>query len=239
MRNRRTALCIRHLLYEDAGTLALSLESSGWEVTYIEAVTLNLDAEASLRTSPPDLLIVLGGPVSANDGQDFPFLSVEIEILRERIRLDLPTLGICLGAQLMAKAMGARVYRGTDKEIGWGPLSLTNSNDQNPLSALAGVSVFHWHGDTFQLPSGAKHLASTELYENQAFMLGNHCVGLQFHPEVTPIGLESWYVAAADDLRGKDGLGIVRLRNQSATFGPLLVERASKFWGDLTRFLVV
>src|SRR5262249_51014029 len=126
------------------------------------------------------------------DSEEYPFLLDELELLRACLQQRLPTVGICLGAQLLASALGARVYPGPHKEIGWSPLSLTEAGAAGPLVALgAGLPVLHWHGDSFDLPAGATLLASTALYRHQAFALGPTILGLQFHPEVLDAGTEA------------------------------------------------
>ena len=146
---------------------------------------------------PPHLdyaaLIFLGGPMSVND--DLPYLRREMEIIREAIGRLQPVLGICLGAQLIAKALGAKVYANAQKEIGWFDLHFTPAAAADPLfSGLKTETVFHWHGETFDLPSGADLLASSELCRNQAFRVNSHVYGLQFHLEVTPAMVADWSV---------------------------------------------
>ncbi len=153
--------------------------------------------------------------------------------MRSRLERDAPTLGICLGAQLMAAALGASVYPGqAGKEIGWG--ALQPGRDVGACPAITellapDVSVLHWHGDTFDLPRGAAHLAATSLYPNQAWSLGQRILGLQFHPEVTAGGLERWYVGHACEL-GAARIDVARLRSESVRLGPALQTAARRFW---------
>jgi GMP synthase-like glutamine amidotransferase len=128
----------------------------------------------------------MGGPMSVNDEDDFPWLVSEKQFIREAINAGKPVLGICLGAQLIASAAGARVYRNSVKEIGWFPIYGTSSEDGAIFSFLPSVKVFHWHGETFDLPSGATRLAKSDGCENQAFQIGKSVIGLQFHLETTP-----------------------------------------------------
>jgi GMP synthase-like glutamine amidotransferase len=131
------------------------------------------------------VLIALGGPMSVNDEDEFPWLREEKRFISESIRSEKPVLGICLGAQLMASSLGARVYRGARKEIGWFPAYA--SEQASGLFAFPPTAeVFHWHGETFDLPDGAMHLASSEACRNQAFRIGARAIGLQFHLETTP-----------------------------------------------------
>jgi len=131
-----------------------------------------------------DLVVVLGGPIGAYEQEDYPFIADEIAILRARVAANRPTLAICLGAQILAQALGARVYAGT-KEIGWAPLKLTEAGQRSVLRDIGrdATPVLHWHGDTFDLPDGADRLASTPECANQAFSLGA-TLAVQFHPEV-------------------------------------------------------
>lgn len=130
---------------------------------------------------------MLGGPIGAYESAAYPFLDREVALLEQRLPRDLPTLGICLGSQLMARALCARVFAGAVKEIGWGPVTLSPEGQTSCLAPLAeGAGVLHWHGDTFDLPAGTGRLASTANYENQAFAYGKNGLGLQFHLEADP-----------------------------------------------------
>src|ERR1035441_3331158 len=186
----RHALVLSHVAFEDLGTLEAPLRARGFE---IESV---VGAEAKFplpQANNCDLLVVLGGPIGVYDQQDYPFLKDEIACIRERLAARKPILGICLGAQLMAAALGARVYPGKQgAEIGWFSLQAALATTPEWFAPLLadGLSVFHWHGDTFDLPAGALHLAKTERYAHQAFSIGDFALGLQFHPEVTAADLE-------------------------------------------------
>jgi GMP synthase (glutamine-hydrolysing) len=180
-----------------------------------------------------DLLIVLGGPIGVYDQQDYPFLTDEIALIAQRLAARKPILGVCLGAQMMAAALGARVYPGQNgAEIGWFPLQAAPGSDTpawfKPLLA-DGLSVFHWHGDTFDLPPGARHLAKSEHYANQAFTMQDFALALQFHPEVFAEGLESWYVGHACELHQK-GIEISALRSAALNHAPALQQAAGRFW---------
>ena len=132
-----------------------------------------------------DLVIAMGGPMSVNDEREHPWLASEKEFIRQSIGLGLPVIGICLGAQLIANALGARVYPGRHTEIGWFPVEAVDT-DGDVFRLPSGLPVFHWHGETFDLPAGAVRLAGSEACENQAFQIGRNIVGLQFHLETTP-----------------------------------------------------
>jgi GMP synthase (glutamine-hydrolysing) len=132
-------------------------------------------------------LVVMGGPMGVSDTAEHPYLAGELELLAGAVAAGLPVLGVCLGAQLLAAALGARVYRGEHAEIGPGSVTLTAAGRADPvLGAGAGgeLPVIHWHQDTFELPAGATLLASSALYPHQAFRAGARAYGLQFHVEV-------------------------------------------------------
>ncbi|BAZ49950.1 putative amidotransferase [Nostoc sp. NIES-4103] len=225
----KNAIVIRHLAFEDLGSLAHVLKQEDYKVTYVEA---GLDSLAEIDPLIPDLLVILGGPIGAYDEQDYPFIIDEIRLLERRLASDLPTLGICLGAQLIARTLGARVYPGKEKEIGWGSLELSNAGMHSPLAYLAPehTSVLHWHGDTFDLPINATLLASTSKYQNQAFSWGKSCLALQFHPEVTALGLERWFIGHACEIAGTPGVSVGKLRQDTANYAATLELQAAKFW---------
>ncbi len=191
-----TAVAIRHVAFEDLGHLDAPLRAAGYAIRYVEVA----EGVAALDPLAPDLLVVLGGPMGVYDAAEHPFLSDELTLLRARLAARRPTLGLCLGAQLIAAALGARVYPGPVKEIGYAPVTLTAAGATSPLAALpAGQPVLHWHGDTFDLPAGATLLASTDIYRHQAFALDRHALALQFHLEADRI--ERWLAGHAAELR--------------------------------------
>ncbi len=141
-----------------------------------------------------DAVIVLGGPMNVDEGHLYPHLVTEMRLLEAALRADLPILGICLGAQLLAHVLGAPVRRNHTQELGWHPVRLTADGESDPaLRHLAGgKQVFHWHGDTFAVPQGAKLLAESDLCAHQAFRYGQHAYGLQFHLEADEPVIERW-----------------------------------------------
>jgi len=154
-------------------------------------------------------LVVLGGPMNVDQVSECPFLGWEVSWLQEAIRRELPVLGICLGSQLLAKSLGARVYPNRIKEIGWYSLELTAPADDPLLGSLSRRhTVFQWHGDTFDLPSGAVQLARSELCEQQAFRYGPRAYGLQFHVEVTARMVGEW-LDEAENRRELSGLAYI------------------------------
>lgn len=218
---RKSALAIRHVAFEDLGSFGPVLESRGFAVRSLDAGYDDLSDAAC------DLLVVLGGPIGANDQADFPFLRDELRLIERRVSRGQPVLGICLGAQLIARALGARVYQAQAKEIGFAPVSLTAAGRQSCLAPLAGQAVLHWHGDTFDLPDGARHLAATEICPHQAFAWGadDAVLALQFHPEVTARGLERWFIGHSGELAAS-GLSVPTLRADAVRHGAVL-ERAA------------
>jgi GMP synthase (glutamine-hydrolysing) len=226
----KTAIAIRHVAFEDLGSFAPLLAEHGYRLEYREA---GMDDLAGLAASPPDLLVVLGGPIGVYDEGDYPFLRDELRLLEQRLSQDRATLGICLGSQLMARALGARVYPGPQKEIGWGTLSLSEAGQASCLRHLAAerTPVLHWHGDTFDLPAGAVRLASSPLYENQAFSWGRRALALQFHVEVTAPGLERWFIGHACEIGTVVGLTVGQLRADTARWSASLQTQARQ-WGE-------
>jgi GMP synthase (glutamine-hydrolysing) len=229
---RRKAVALRHVAFEDLGLLAPLLERDGWDVTLQDAATADL-THASIAQA--DLLVVLGGPIGVGDRENYPFLTQELTLLERRLANHRPTLGICLGSQLMAKALGSRVYAGNTKEIGWGSVHLTDDGIASCLRPLADAdaTVLHWHGDTFDLPAGAIRLASNALYHNQAFAFGRNALALQFHLEADPARLEQWYVGHSVELAAA-GISIPSLRSATAQVARRLPAQAERIF---TRWL--
>ena len=211
-------LAIRHVPFEDLGLLAPLLAQRQHTVRYVEAPTADL---SSLDPLAPDLLVVLGGPIGVYENDRYPFIDAEIALLARRLAAAKPTLGICLGSQLMAKALGARVYPSGVKEIGWAPLELTAEGAASCLRHLT-TPVLHWHGDTFDLPAGAVRLASTPACRNQAFSAGRHALGLQFHAEAAGLSLEAWFVGHACEIGATPGVGVPQLRADTQRFSAAL-----------------
>ena len=210
MSDRTNAIVIRHVAFEDLGAWSGLLG----QVTYLEAGVDELHDNA-------DLLVVMGGPIGVYEDETYPFLRDELRLIERRIAAGRPVLGVCLGAQLMAAALGAQVFAGGRKELGWSPVRLTPAGHESALRHLNGVSVLHWHGDTFDLPRGAELLASTDSYENQAFSYGHHALAMQFHPEVDSARMEQWLIGHACELAAAD-IDVCALRAKSRELGPTL-----------------
>lgn len=179
----------RHSPLEGIGTIADALARRRIDCRLIDSPTNS--------TPPHELenaagLILMGGPMSVND--DFDWLRDEEDAIRHAVDRGKPVLGICLGAQLIAKALGARVYRNPVREIGWAPVYWTGPARSDLLfrDFAAPEMLFHWHGETFDLPKDAEHLAYSDACVHQAFRVGSNVYGMQFHAEVTPAVIEDW-----------------------------------------------
>lgn len=216
-------VALRHVDCEDLGSFARYFAARNFSIEYVDVWR---DAGIASALTRADMLVVLGGPIGACEEDNYPFLRRELAAIQSWLVTDKPVLGICLGAQLIARALGARVYPGPAVEIGWSPLTLTEEGRNSPLHHLDGAhtSMLHWHGDTFDLPTGAVRLASTAACANQAFSWGAHCLAFQCHPEADPVGLDAWLVAHACEL-AKHRISISGLRRQNTQFAPLLVRQ--------------
>lgn len=229
----KMAAAVRHVGFEDLGSFQMPIERAGYEIRYYDIGEHDLSTLDAIGT---DLLIVLGGPVGVYETDTYPFLADEIAILEKRLDADRPTLGVCLGAQLMARALGSSVYPGAGKEIGWAPLTLTEAGYATPLAHLDGAPVLHWHGDTFDLPAGCDLLASTDVCRNQAFARGTNVLGLQFHAEARARGFERWLVGHACEL-GVAGIDPGELRAKTEGCATGLEERAAAMIGEWLEFI--
>lgn len=184
-------LVFQHAPQETLGTLESHFADAGlsWQM-----LQLFREVPEELDLSQAAGLVVLGGPMNVDEVDRYPFLAREVQWIREALRIDLPVLGVCLGSQLLARTLGARVYPNGIKEIGWYPIDLTPAAAADPL--FAGLeprqTVFQWHGDTFDLPDGAVLLASSPLCRHQAFRYGRSAWGLQFHVEMTAELVHDW-----------------------------------------------
>jgi GMP synthase-like glutamine amidotransferase len=194
---------LQHADFESAGSILTWASVHG-----ITTSTSHLDKNEALPgLADFNLLVVMGGPMNVDEEKQYSWLRPEKELIRNAINRGIPTLGICLGAQLIASALGARVSQNPVKEIGWYPVEFDLQEISEPLrSDLSDVfppsaEVFHWHGDTFDLPLGAAGFASSQGCKNQAFTLGNTVIALQFHLEATPESIEDLIQNGAGDLK--------------------------------------
>ncbi|MGI9258513.1 MAG: type 1 glutamine amidotransferase [Gammaproteobacteria bacterium] len=187
----RKLLVFQHVPFEPLGTLDAQFRAAGFRIRYVNFARLG---EIRPEIGRYHGLVVLGGPMSAYDGERYPHLEIEIESIRAAVDSGIPVLGICLGAQLIARALGARVKKNPIKEIGWYEVRPTAAGSRDPLFSKFGESeqIFQWHGDSFALPHGAEHLAESNDCENQAFRVGDCVYGLQFHLEADRALIERW-----------------------------------------------
>lgn len=225
----RTCYALRHVPFESLGLLEPVLVERGFVVRVLD-VPVN---ELPIELEAAELVVVLGGPISVYEEALYPFLTDELHLIERRLREKKATIGICLGAQLMARALGAKVYPGTEKEIGWAPLRLSLSGQLSALSAIEGQSVLHWHGDTFDLPEGARLLASTSVTPHQAFDWNDFAVALQFHLEVTEAALEGWYVGHTVELARWGKMTVPELRAEGRRCCPRLRDHAISALGTM------
>jgi GMP synthase (glutamine-hydrolysing) len=189
----RLALVLRHDDTIHLGNLEPVLMEHGYQVRYVDTMREDLSA---LDPNAADLLVVLGGEMGVYEADRFPALRDELTLLESRLSARLPVFGVCLGAQLMANALGARVYRGPTNEIGYRSVEPTEAGTTSPVRHIAGVPVFQWHSDTFDLPDGVTRLAGSPQYGNEAFSIENWALAVQFHPEVTDEMHEVWLAAS-------------------------------------------
>ncbi|TVV72469.1 glutamine amidotransferase [Sphingomonas solaris] len=204
-----TALVIRHTPYEGIAGFRAPVEAAGYVIDRIDVTD---PAFPTLDLVSPDLVVMMGGPMGVYETDVHPWIGHEIERLAERLAADRPTLGVCLGAQMIAAALGSRVYPGPVKEVGFGPVTLNPAGLASPVRHIDGVPVLHWHGDTFDLPDGVDLLASSTAYPHQAFRRGRRLLALQCHPEM---GLDPRFDAwleGSDDYLAEAGTDAMRMR---------------------------
>ncbi|WNM23998.1 glutamine amidotransferase-related protein [Demequina capsici] len=220
----QTCVVIRHVAFEDLGCWEAELPRLGYEVRYLEA---GVDDLSPFRTA--DLGIVLGGPIGVEDAADYPTVTKEIALIKDRLDADQPTLGVCLGLQLMAAALGARVGKGTF-ELGWKHIRPTSVGLVGPLRRVASAPMFVWHGDEAELPSGAVLLASTDEVPVHAFSYGRS-LAVQFHPEVDPATFERWVIGNMVELR-EIGVSVPEFRAEMQERGPAAVYASLRLLRD-------
>lgn len=225
---KRTCLALQHVSFEDLGSLAPILRACGFDILYRHAGVDDLSSpQAQAEWRDADLVVVLGGPIGVYEADRYPFITDELNRVRERLASAKPLVGICLGAQMIAAASGQRVYPGPAKEIGWDALQLTPEGQASCMSALAACDnqVLHWHGDTFDLPEGATLLASTRLVKHQVFGIGRHVLGLQCHLEAQGSQIERWLIGHTAELTAAK-IDLAQLRADSARWGTALEQAA-------------
>lgn len=199
----KNVLLVQNTRIEGAGYLGDLLQNDGFKITSIHA------KEQDIPQNNFDWIIILGAPESAND--DLPYLKEEQKLIQTSVSNDIPVLGICLGSQLIAKTFGSEVYRGSKTEIGfYDDLKIENNN---LFAGIKNPTVFHWHADTFDLPDGATRLASSTVYQNQAFRIDS-AVGLQFHLEVNKEMVNLWLDKTEDKLKNIPGINPQKIRDE-------------------------
>ena len=226
----KTCVALFHESFEDLGSLAEVLEARRWSVQLLDACAT---PALGRWVGDPELLVLLGGPMGVYEADRLPFLRAEIELARVRLRRDRPTLGICLGSQIMAAALGARVYPGPVQEIGWYPIELECDAETDPVAARIAAEdscVLHWHGDTFDLPDGAIPLARSQRTQRQGFRYGRNGYALQFHPEVLPERITEWTRFHAAQLASTPGAqSAAEIEAGAQRHGPAMVRQARAF----------
>lgn len=187
---------LQHVSYEGPGCIEGRLGQSGDSVL----VSHLYESDPVPDVSAVDGLIVMGGPMSVNDLDVFPWMRAEMDLIQDCIDAEKPVLGICLGAQLIARVLGSNVRRNNWPEIGWFPVHSVVSGEADAFRFPDSLEVFHWHGETFDLPAGSIRLAASQACENQAFQFGKHVIGLQFHLEITPDSLRGMVDHGRDEM---------------------------------------
>jgi GMP synthase (glutamine-hydrolysing) len=227
-------LVFQHDPFEDLGFFAEVLEKQGVEYQVLRLFHGEMPTEDWQRVKA---LIVLGGPMNVDAEDDYPFLRWEKRIIRAAIDEAVPILGVCLGAQLIASTIGAAVFHGPVKEIGWCPISITPHGQVDSLLGYLpeNATVFQWHGDGFELPSDAIRLASSIHFKNQAFRVGKSIYGLQFHLEVTPSMIERWIEQRSKDLALAPYILPDKILADTQKYGPTLKYYGERFLSEFVR----
>lgn len=218
------ALALRHLAFEDLGILDPLLRRRGYDISYLDA---GVDVIVPHEVIAADLLVVLGGPIGVYDTDAYPFLDPEMSAIKARLDAGRPTLGICLGAQMIAAVQGAPVTATGRTEIGYAPLTLTDAGRDSVLAPLDRLPVLHWHGDEFAIPDGAERLAETDGFPHQAFRLGAAVLGLQFHLEADAARIEQWLIGHGHELTAS-GIAPGSIRADARRFGGELAVRGGQ-----------
>ncbi len=221
---------LQHVPFEGLGCIEPWLQSAGCSVEGSRFF------EQAILPEPHDidLLVVMGGPMSIHDEEAFPWLVREKRFVRAAIQAGKSVLGVCLGAQLIADVLGAGVYRNHTREIGWFPVEAVPQTRPGTFRFPPSMDAFHWHGETFDLPDGAVHLARSAACENQAFQFGPCVVGLQFHLETTPASARTIVDNCRDELKLA---GAVQTETEILAAAPETYRAANSLMGDILRML--
>lgn len=227
-------LVFQHDPFEDLGFFAEVLDKQGADYRVLRLFHGEMPADDWQHIGA---LIILGGPMNTGEEDRFPFLRWEKRIIRAAIDEAVPMLGVCLGAQLIAETLGAKIFHGPVKEIGWSQISITPHGQVDSLLGYLpeSATVFQWHGDGFELPNGAIHLASSINYKNQAFRLGKSIYGLQFHLEVTPTMIERWIDERSKDLALAPYIIPDKILADTQNYAPTLKYYGERFLSEFVR----
>lgn len=225
----KTALIVRHVPREGAAGYLQPIEAAGYRIDRVDVASADF---AAVDLCDPDLLIMMGGPMGVYEQDQHPWIPMQVEKLAARLAADRPTLGVCLGSQMIAAALGARVYPGGHMELGFAPVSVNDRGVASPLRHVAQVPVLHWHSDTFDLPDNVELLASTDRYAHQAFRRGPNLLALQFHAEMgEDPRFADWLTHFWADLDVAGQCGIA-LRRDHDTHGPGAVAAGRAMIGE-------
>lgn len=223
--------CIIHEPFEGIGCIKKWIQLKGHSLSF----TLTFNKEAFPKTENFDWLIIMGGGMSVYEDKKYPGLRTEKRFLKKVIKEKKTILGICLGSQFLADALGAKVYPAIEKEIGWFPLTLNKDNWPEQLQSLPQtITVFHWHGDTFDLPDNTVHLASSELTLNQAFLYNDNALALQYHYEVDEEAVKLMIEHADEELSAK---GLYIQKKEQIVEGLKYVEENNKIMFQILDYL--
>jgi GMP synthase (glutamine-hydrolysing) len=223
----KKALIIRHVPHEGIAGYRDPVEAAGYELDRIDVMDPDF---ATLDLTQPDLLIMMGGPMGVYEQEEYPWIGCQLRRLARRLEAGAPTLGVCFGAQMMAAALGARVYEGPVKEVGFRPLTQVESG--TPLDHVADVPILHWHGDTFDLPENVELLASSDAYENQAFRRGSNILALQFHAEMGLDPRFDEWLRQWPEAPLEAGRTVAQMREDHATYGSQAVAAGRRLVAD-------
>ena len=214
---QKTALIIRHVPYEGVAGFRVPIEAAGYDVDRID---VSDERFSSLDLAEPDLLIMMGGPMGVYERDLYPWIPCQLRRLARRLDANRPTLGVCFGAQMMAAALGGEVFAGPACEVGFHPVTLHARALEGPLRHVAEVPVLHWHGDTFTLPEDVELLASSHVYDHQAFRRGNNILALQFHAEMGLDPRFDAWIEGGQEAMALAGTTEARLRADHDLHGP-------------------